>query len=85
MIIDVLTKDFAKMDIRNKKKVLKKFFGHKIDEIVWGGLTNCSCGEYKIRHEGCAYSRIKVTTTDNGYMNITIYNYQTKEWQDKDN
>ena len=83
MIIKTKTKDFHKMDIYNKKKVLQQFFGHKVNQIVSGSLTNGKYGDFRVRHEDIAYSNIRITTTEDGYMHIKIWNFQTEAWQEE--
>ena len=34
----------------------------------------------RIRHEKYAYSYIKVDPTKDGYVHMTIYNFENKEW-----
>ena len=83
MIIKTKTKDFHKMNIYDKKKVLAQFFGHKVNQIVWGSLTNGECGDFRVRHEDIAYSNIRITTTEEGYMHIIIWNFTEKQWQEE--
>lgn len=83
MIIQTLTKDFNKMDIHNKKKVLSQFFGHKVNQIVSGGLINGTFGDFQVRHEIYAYSKIKIDTTEDGYMHIVIWNFEKEKWQEE--
>ena len=83
MIIKIQTKDFHKMDTMDKKKVLSKFFGHKVNQIVSGSLVNGTFGEYYVRHETYAYSRLKVETTEDGYMHIAIWNFETSQWEEE--
>ena len=84
MIINTTTKEFSKLDTRGRKKVFEKFFGHKVNQIVSGGLINGTFGDFKVRHDYDAYSKLRVSTTDNGYMHITIWNYQTEKWQEEE-
>jgi hypothetical protein len=84
MIIKIKTKDFHRMSIMNKKKVLQEFFGHKVNQIVSGSLTNGKRGDFRVRHDNDAYSNIRITTTEDGYMHIKIWNFQTEEWQEED-
>lgn len=83
MIVLTKTKDFDKATTYEKRKILSKFFGHKVNQIVSGSLTNGKCGDFRVRHEDIAYSNIRVTTTETGHMHITIWNFQTKEWQEE--
>jgi hypothetical protein len=83
MVLRTKTKDFNKMDIHNKKKVLQQFFGHKVNQIVSGSLTNGKYGDFRVRHEDIAYSNIRITTTEDGYMHIKIWNFQTEAWQEE--
>lgn len=82
MIIQTKTKDFDKMTVYNKKKVLSQFFGHKVNQIVSGSFTNATLGDFRVRHDGNAYSYLRIKTTEDGYMHITIWNFQTEEWQE---
>ena len=84
MIMQTKTMDFNKMTVYDKKKVLSKFFGHKVNQIVNGSLTNAKFGDFRVRHDGNAYSYLRITTTEDGYMNIVIWNYETEKWQEED-
>ena len=84
MVVLTKTKDFEQMNVSDKKKVLQQFFGHKINQIVSGSLTNGKCGDFRVRHEDIAYSTLRITTTENGFMHIKIWNFQTEEWQEED-
>ena len=84
MIINTTTKEFSKLDVRGRKKVFEKFFGHKVNQIVSGGLINGSYGDFEVRHETYAYSKLRIDTTEDGYMHIVIWNYQTEKWQEED-
>ena len=84
MIIKILTKNFQNMSIYDKKRVLSKFFGHNVNQIVSGSLVNGTCGEYYVRHETYAYSKLRINTTEDGYMHIKIWNNNTNEWQEED-
>ncbi len=81
MVLNMTTKEFSRLDTRGLKKVLGEYLGHKVNEIVWGGMTNDKWGMYSVRHDECAYSKIKVDPTDSGLTELTIYNFSTKEWQ----
>lgn len=83
MIINTTTKEFSKLDTRGRKKVFEKFFGHKVNQIVSGGLINGSFGDFEVRHETYAYSKLRINTTEDGYINIKIWNYQTEQWQEE--
>lgn len=83
MIINTTTKEFSKLDTRGRKKVLEKFFGHKVNEIVSGGMVNGKWGEFRIRHEKYAYSNIKIEPTEDGLIHMTIWNFQTEKWQEE--
>ena len=80
MIMNITTEEFSKLDVKGKKKVFAQFLGHKVNEIVYGGMTNNKWGEYRVRHETYAYSYIKVDPTEDGYVHMTIYNFENKEW-----
>ena len=84
MVVKTLTRDFQKMDICDKKKVLSKFFGHKVNQIVSGSLVNGKTGEYYVRHETYAYSKLRINATEDGYMHIKIWNNNINEWQEED-
>ena len=83
MIVKIFTKDFNMMSAHNKKQVLSKFFGHNVNQIVSGSLTNGKYGDFRVRHEDIAYSNIRIATTEDGYMHIKIWNFQTEEWQEE--
>lgn len=83
MIINMTTEEFSKLGIRDKKKVFAQFLGHKVNEIVHGSMTNRKWGEYRVRHESYAYSYIKVEPTEDGYVHMTIYDFNKKEWLEK--
>lgn len=51
-----------------------------MNEIVSGEMTNNKWGEYKVRHEIYAYSRIKIEPTEEGKVHMTIYNFEEKRW-----
>ena len=82
MVILTKTETFRNANIYDKKKILSKFFGHKVNQIVSGSLTNGKFGDFRVRHEDIAYSNIRIDTTENGYMHIKIWNFQTEEWQE---
>lgn len=83
MIINTTTKEFSKLDTRGRKKVFAKFLGHPVNEIVSGSMTNGKWGEFRVRHEDIAYSNIRIATTEDGFMHIKIWNFQTEEWQEE--
>lgn len=83
MIINTTTKEFSKLDTRGRKKVFEKFFGHKVNQIVSGGLINGTFGDFEVRHETYAYSKLRISTTDDGYMNIAIWNFEKEKWQEE--
>lgn len=83
MIMLIKTDDFNKATPYEKKKILSKFFGHKVNQIVSGSLTNGKYGEFRVRHEDIAYSNLRITTTENGLMHIKIWNFQTEKWQEE--
>ena len=83
MIINTTTKEFSKLGARGRKKIFEKFFGHKVNEIVSGGIVNFKCGEFIVRHEEYAYSKLRISTTEDGYIHIKIWNYQTEQWQEE--
>ena len=83
MIIETKTKDFSRMTLSDKKKILSKFFGHKVNQIASGALTNGTHGQLKVRHDVNAYSNLRITTTEEGFMHIEIWNFQTEKWQEE--
>lgn len=83
MIMNITTEEFSKLDLKGKKKVFAQFLGHKVNEIVHGSMTNRKWGEYRVRHEDYAYSYIKVEPTADGYVHITIYDFETNTWLEK--
>ena len=80
MIMNITTEQFSNLDLAGKKKVFAEFLGHKVNEIVHGSMTSKKWGEYRVRHEKYAYSYIKVEPTENGYVHMTIYNFETNTW-----
>lgn len=82
MILNITTEEFSKLDLKGKKKIFASYLGHKVNEIVWGGMTNNKWGEYRVRHDGCAYSKIKIDPNEENKVHMTIYNFQTKQWQE---
>lgn len=82
MILNITTNEFDKLDTRGKKKIFADFLGHKVNEILWGGMTNGKWGEYKIRHDKYAYSIIRIEPNEENKVHLTIYNYSTKQWQE---
>lgn len=80
MILNMTTNDFSNLDLKGKKKVFSNFLGHKVNEIVNGGMTNNKWGQYTIRHETYAYSKIKIEPTEENKVHMTIYDYSTKQW-----
>ena len=83
MIINITTQEFSRLDTVGRKKVFAQFLGHKVNEIVSGSMTNRKWGEFRVRHEKYAYSYIKVEPTEEGYVHMTIYDYNTKTWLEK--
>lgn len=81
MVLNMTTQQFSKLNLNETKKVFADFLGHKVNQIVSGGMTNDTWGQFYVRHDECAYSRIKVDPTESGLTELTIYNYSTKEWQ----
>ena len=84
MILNITVNEFSALDARGKKRIFSEFLGHKVNEIMAGGMTNCKWGKYVIRHETCAYSQIKIDPTPENKTHITIYNYSTKQWEEND-
>jgi hypothetical protein len=80
MTLNITTNEFSKLDTKGKKKVFEKFLGHKVNEIVSGAMTNNKWGEYRVRHNECAYSKIKIEPTEENKVHMTIYDYQQKQW-----
>ena len=83
MIINTTTKEFSKLGARGRKKIFEKFFGHKVNEIVSGGLINGTFGDFEVRHETYAYSKLRINTTEDGYMHIKIWNFEKEKWQEE--
>ena len=83
MIINTTTKEFSKLGAKGRKKVFEQFLGHKVNEIVSGGMVNQKWGEFRVRHEDYAYSKIKIEPTENGLIHMEIWNYQTEKWQEE--
>lgn len=80
MVFDITTKEFSNLNLKEKKKVFASFLGHKVNEIVRGGMTNNTWGEYEIRHDKVDYSKIKIEPTEEDKVHMMIYNYSTKQW-----
>lgn len=83
MIIMTKISTFDHATPYEKKKILSKFFGHKVNQIVNGSLTNGKYGDFRVRHEDIAYSNLRISTTEDGYMHIKIWNFQTEKWQEE--
>lgn len=83
MIILTKTEAFNKATLYEKKKILSKFFGHKVNQIVSGSLINGRYGDFRVRHEDIAYSNLRITTTEEGLMHVKIWNFQTGKWQEE--
>lgn len=80
MILNITTEQFTELTPSQKKKVFSEFLGNKVNEIVSGSMTNGKWGEYTIRHDECAYSKIKIEPNETGNAHLTIYNFIEKEW-----
>ena len=63
-------------------KIFAEFLGHKVNAIENGGMTNNKWGEYTVRHEGCAYSKIRIEPNEENKVCMSIYNYCTNQWQE---
>ena len=83
MTLNITTNEFSKLDIKEKKKVFENFLGHKVNEIVSGGMTNNKWGMYLVRHKKYAYSKIKIEPNEENKVHMTIYNYSTKQWEEE--
>ena len=81
MIIKMTTEEFSALTLAGKKKILSQFLGNKVNEIVSGCMVNCEFGEYRVRHDGCAYSNIKIQPSECGGTELTVFNFRTKQWQ----
>ena len=46
-------------------------------------MTNRKWGEYRVRHEDYAYSYIKVEPNKDGYVHMTIYDFNKNIWLEK--
>ena len=82
MEINITTQQFSQLNLRETKKVFEQFLGHKVNQIVSGSMTNQKWGEFRVRHEECAYSKIKVEPSENGLTKLSIYNYNTRTWDE---
>ena len=60
MIIKITAREFGKMTLAQKKKVLGDALGCKVNSIVSGSLVNGCFGEYYVRHSDDGYSRVRV-------------------------
>ena len=83
MIINTTTKEFSKLDARGRKKVFEKFFRHKINQIVSGGMINGTCGNFQVRHDTYAYSKVKIEPTEDGLIHMMIWNFEKEKWQEE--
>lgn len=81
MIINMTTQDFSKAGLGKKKKIFSEVLKSKVNQIVHGCMTNGKRGEYRVRHSEVAYSNLKVEPAENDLMEISIYNFETGEWQ----
>ena len=77
--------EMEKMNTRQKKQILEKFLGHKIDGILFGSIVKvkgiADCGEFRVRHlDQCAYSNIKVKRINDNITEFTIYDFDKEEW-----
>lgn len=81
MNLKMTTQEFRDMTTAGKKRIFAKFLGNKVNQIVWGGMTNGEIGEYRVRHDECAYSNIKVVQGADGRAELLAYNFRTKQWQ----
>lgn len=88
-------KEYRNSSLKEKKKFLGNFIGHKVDEILdspcgAADRLEISKGVYvdkphyvtRIRHEGCAYSNLYLFDTENG-IEIKMRNFVTGELEDK--
>ena len=90
MKVKTTAREFNSMTLAQKKKVLGEFTGTTVNQIVWGSLTNGCYGEFRIRHDGCAYSNVRINVTTDGKflkdrdagMLLTAWNFSTNEWQE---
>ena len=83
MIFPISTEEFSDLNIKGKKKIFSQFLGHPVNEIVYGAMTNKKYGEYRVRHEHCAYSNLRIEPSAQGYTRIMIYNFEEHEWQER--
>lgn len=81
MILNMTTREFDELSLASKKKLFSYFLKSKVNSIVSGSMTNSTWGEYRVRHDECAYSTIKVNPAENGLAELTVYNYRTKTWE----
>lgn len=84
MILGLTTYEFDALTLKSKKTIFQEFVGcKKLDEVIYGSMTNGERGEYKVRHDCYAYSLLRVQPSDCGQTEILIYNYRTKSWQEQ--
>ena len=85
MVLTMTTQKFSNLTNNELKKVFAEAIGHKVNQIVSGGMTNDKWGQFYIRHDGCAYSKIKVDPTEDNKTELSFYNYSTKQYQSEFN
>lgn len=81
MIVNMTTREFDELSLAGKKRIFSLFLKSKVNNIVSGSMTNGKWGEYRVRHDECAYSTIKVNPSKLGLTELTVYNYITKTWE----
>lgn len=88
MIIETTAREFDKMSLSGKKKVLGDAIGCKVNSIVSGSLVNGCFGEYYVRHHDYSYSRIRVNINPDGSarldrddgMFLLFRDFSNNEW-----
>lgn len=83
MILNMTTREFDELSLAGKKKVFSLFLNSRVNNIVSGSMTNGKWGEYRVRHDECAYSTIKVEPSKIGLTKLTVWNYISKQWEDE--
>ena len=82
MILNMTPKEFSQMSAVSKRKIFSYALRSKVNQIVSGSMVNDSEGEYRVRHDECAYSNIKVEPSKLGLTKLSFYNFNTKQWED---
>lgn len=83
MILNMTTKEFSEMSVASKKKLFSYVLNSKVQNIVSWSMTNEKWGEYRVRHDEYAYSNLKIEPSKLGLTKVSVYNFETGEWEDE--